>query len=333
MGVYHLMGLGLSAGAVVGPVSYLSHRFTRWNEGDRACFARSGERAQRQQGDHVGAVQALVLFTTAEVIEGTRGVHAWEFVDNPPGTPSGARGRGGPMRDLLRARLPAAWRGAAGAHATGDVYWCEVDRADLVATYARVVRVVAALAGAGGQGKELWANLTGGNNVTNLALQLAASLSGEVSRLYYVHVDDGTRACLRFPCEEPYWVELPALPLAPTAVGADVIRILQDFGALPAAEIWALLAGGGAHWAALEGLDAASFVRTHLTPLWKAGLIEDVSPDSHPSDERKVYGVGPRWPAAEPYLRELTAARQDGRTLEALAANMPWLTRETLELA
>ena len=333
MGVYHLMGLGLSAGAVVGPVSYLAHRLMRWNEGDRAFFARSGERAQRRQGGRVGAVQALVLFTTAEVIAGAPGAHAGELVDNAPGSRSGARSRGGPMRDLLRTRLPAAWRGAAGAHATGDVYWCEVDRADLVAAYARVVRMVAALAGAGGQGKEMWANLTGGNNVTNLALQLAASLSGEVSRLYYVHVDEGARACLRFPCEEPYWVELPALPLAPTAVGVDVIRILQDFGPVPAAEIWALLAGGGAHWSALEGMDAAAFVRTHLTPLWKAGLVEDVSSDPHPPDERRVYGVGPRWPAAEPYLRELAAARQDGRTLEALAAAEPWLTRETLELA
>jgi hypothetical protein len=333
MGVYHLMGLGLSAGAVVGPVSYLAHRFTRGSEDDRAFFARSGERAQRQKGDPVGAVQALVLFTTAEVIAAAPGAHAWKFVDNAPGSPSGAQDGGGPMRDLLRTHLPSAWRGAAGGHATGDVYWCEVDRADLVAAYARVVRVVAALAGAGGQGKEMWANLTGGNNVINLALQLAASLSGEVSRLYYVHVDDGARACLRFPCEEPYWVELPALPLAPTAVGADVIRILQDSGPLPAADIWALLAGSGVHWAALEGMDAAAFVRAHLTPLWKAGLVEDVSPARHLPDERKVYGVGPRWAAAEPYLRELSAARQDGRTLDELAEAMSWLTRETLELA
>jgi hypothetical protein len=128
-------------------------------------------------------------------------------------------------------------------------------------------------------------------------------------------------------------VELPALPLAPTAVGADVIRILQGSGPLPAAEVWARLQGSAVHWAALEEMDAASFVRAHLTPLWKAGLVEGVSSARHPPDERKVYGVGPRWPAAEPYLRELSAARQDGRTLEELAEAVPWLTRETLELA
>jgi hypothetical protein len=46
----------------------------------------------------------------------------------------------------------------------------------------------------------------------------------------------------------------------------------------------------------------------------------------------KEYAVGPRWPAVEPYLRELASARADGRTLEQLAASEPWLTHEALTL-
>ncbi len=41
MGVYHLMGLGRSLGTVIGPLTYLAHRYQRWNADDRCFFARS----------------------------------------------------------------------------------------------------------------------------------------------------------------------------------------------------------------------------------------------------------------------------------------------------
>ncbi len=50
MGVYHLMGLGRSPGTVIGPLTYLAHRYGRWNADDRRFFARSGEVRQRQAG-------------------------------------------------------------------------------------------------------------------------------------------------------------------------------------------------------------------------------------------------------------------------------------------
>jgi hypothetical protein len=83
MGVYHLMGLGRSAGTVIGPLTYLAHRYNRWNADDQRFFARSGEVRQRQAGQKVGDVQALVLFTTPEVLSGQ--VAAFDYVDNPPG--------------------------------------------------------------------------------------------------------------------------------------------------------------------------------------------------------------------------------------------------------
>lgn len=47
MGTYHLMGLGRSPGAITGPISYLAHRYQRWNEDDRRFFACSGKAKQR----------------------------------------------------------------------------------------------------------------------------------------------------------------------------------------------------------------------------------------------------------------------------------------------
>lgn len=77
-----------------------------------------------------------------------------------------------------------------------------------------MIQVVAALASVGGQGKEMWINLTGGNNVINFALQLAATLSGAVSQLYYVQAENpDAEKCVRFTAENGYWVDLPIMPL------------------------------------------------------------------------------------------------------------------------
>jgi len=59
MGVHHLMGLGRSPGTVIGPLTYLAHRYNRWNANDRRFFARYCEIRQRQAGQKVGAVSQL----------------------------------------------------------------------------------------------------------------------------------------------------------------------------------------------------------------------------------------------------------------------------------
>ncbi len=56
MGVYHLMGLGLSPGVVIGPITYLAHRYQRWNEDDQRFFDLSGEVKQRKKGEKVSDI-------------------------------------------------------------------------------------------------------------------------------------------------------------------------------------------------------------------------------------------------------------------------------------
>lgn len=176
----------------------------------------------------------------------------------------------------------------------------------------------------------MWANLTGGSNVVNLALQLAASLSGCVGRAYYIQARDRQEEkCLRCPAEETYWVEMPTMPLTLSPVAVDVMDLLIAGGPMRAGDVWSELAGTAVHWMALKGLDASSFVRLYLAPLWRAGLIEDVSPGRVP-DPDKECAVGPRWPAAEPYVRELDRARAARIGIERLAEEEPWLTRETI---
>jgi len=51
--------------------------------------------------------------------------------------------------------------------------------------------------------------------VINFALELAATLSGDVPRMYYVQAENPkAEKCVRYTAEDGYWVELAVMPLA-----------------------------------------------------------------------------------------------------------------------
>ncbi len=320
MGVYHLMGLGLSPGAVTGPLTYLAHRYQRWNADDQRFFARSGEVRQRQAGDKVGDVQALVLFTTREVLNGE--VPALEYVYNSPGrvTAGPLQGRK-PMKDVLRKLLRCEWPAISGGRSYGTIFWCEVDRRDIRTTYERVIRVVMALAGVGGQGKEMWVNLTGGNNVINLALELAATLSGEVARLYYVQAENqAAEKCVRFTAEDGYWVELPVMPLALGRLSQAIIDLLTQYGPLTLEDLYSTLRND--YWDLSRGVTSEEVLRdAYLSPLWKQGLIAEANGG---------YIVGPQWELIRPYQQLLQEAKNEGLTIKNLTEG-PWLKEEVID--
>jgi hypothetical protein len=322
MGVYHLMGLGRSAGAVTGPLSYLAHRYQRWDNADQCFFARSGEQAQRERGEKVGDMQAVVLFTTQEVLTGA--LSSFDYVENSPGRITEKPVRpGGPMKEVLRDLLKKEWPGVSGDRSAGTAFWCEVDRRDIRTTYGRIVQVVAALAGVGGQGKEMWINLTGGNNVINFALELAATLSGDVARLYYVQAENpAAEKCVRFTAENGYWVELPMMPLALGRLSQVILDLLQK------EEMDTRLLYGILHsqyWDLGHGLDSPQTLREdYLRPLWKQGLIAEA--------RKQVYTIGPQWKLIQPYQQTLRQTRDACLTIEELAHQMPWIEQEKILL-
>jgi len=320
MGVYHLMGLGRSPGTVIGPLTYLAHRYQRWNVDDQRFFARSGEASQRQAGQKVGDVQALVLFTTPEILNGQ--VKAFDYVDNPPGRITTAPQQSGEsMKKVLSKLLSREWPAISGGRKEGTIFWCKVDRRNIRTTYERVVRVVAALSSVGGQGKEMWANLTGGNNVINLALELAATLSGNVSRLYYVQAEnEAAEKCVRYIAEEDYWVDLPVMPLALDRVSLAVLDLLGQ-QRLAAKDLHGKLLSHEQYWNLVQGVHLEVFQEIYLTPLWKQGLI---------AEAEGGYVVGPQWDLIRPYQELLQEVRKAGQTIENLAKdkNKNWLEEE-----
>ncbi|WP_299643270.1 hypothetical protein [uncultured Chloroflexus sp.] len=326
MGVYHLMGLGRSPGTVIGPLTYLAHRYTRWNADDQRFFARSGEARQRQAGEKVGDVQAIVLFTTREVLDGK--VLAFDYVDNPPGRiAKGPEVKGGPMKEVLHALLRREWPAISGGRREGTLFWCEVDRRDIRSTYERVVRVVAALAGVGGQGKEMWANLTGGNNVINAALELAAMLSGNVARLYYVQAENqDAEKCVRYTAEDGYWVDLPVMPLAISRVTRAILDLLDPPKPISAKELYGRLLEHPEHWNLIQGVAFEIFEEVYLKPMRKQGLI---------AESGGGYIVGPQWELVQPYQQILENARPADlpiEPIEALAKQESWLEEEKVPL-
>lgn len=321
MGVYHLMGLGRSPGAVTGPLSYLAHRYQRWNKEDQLFFARSGEQDQRARGKKVGDVQALVLFTTREVLTG--GTVAYRYTDNPPGRITTAPEReGGPMKDVLRRLLKRDWPGISGGRTEGSIFWCEIDRRDIGNVYSHVVQVVAALAGVGGQGKEIWINLTGGNNVINFGLELAANLSGEVARLYYVQAENqNAERCVRFTAENGYWVELPVMPVALSRLTFVILKLLAH-KPLSTDHIYSMICSQ--YWDLKRGLNSKeALVEEYLTPMWKQGLI---------AETETGYVIGPQWKLIRPYQERLEEARHVPPTIEELAREEPWIEGEAIAL-
>ncbi|MCS7222789.1 MAG: hypothetical protein RML36_04005 [Anaerolineae bacterium] len=322
MGVYHLMGLGRSPGTVIGPLTYLAHRYRRWNADDQRFFARSGEAHQRAAGEKVGDVQAIVLFTTREVLNGE--VLALNYVDNPPARIAEGPVRDpGPMKEVLRHLLRREWPAISGGRREGALFWCEIDRRNIRNTYERIVRVVAALAGTGGQGKEMWANLTGGNNVINVALELAAMLSGDVARLYYVQAENqAAEKCVRFTAENGYWVELPVMPLALGRLSRTIVSLLSELGPAALDELYSILRND--YWDLSRGLTSAEVLRAeYLAPLWKQGLI---------AEEKGSYVVGPQWELIRPYQEILEQARRAALSVEQLAERENWIEKEELDL-
>ncbi|MFO7682896.1 MAG: hypothetical protein R6X34_22890 [Chloroflexota bacterium] len=71
-----------------------------------------------------------------------------------------------------------------------ELYWFGYDRTEPVQTFERLAQVMRAAKSPGKVGKEIWVNLTGGSNIINGALQLAASLTGTSAQMYYLLSDD-----------------------------------------------------------------------------------------------------------------------------------------------
>ena len=137
----------------------------------------------------------------------------------------------------------------------------------MLGIFQRAVAVILAAKSSGNLGKELWINLTGANNVTNLALQLAAGLSGASARFYYVQAADrAAEMCVRFTREKGYWVDLPLLPVQAHEASRKLVGLVADCVTM---EIPALFTQAQQRfWQHFHDADSLEeFKRSHVQPL------------------------------------------------------------------
>lgn len=338
MGVYHLMGLGRSPGAVTGPISYLAELYNNWEAEGREFFARSGEEEQRENNKPVGGIQLLVLFTTKEVINGE--VDCELYIQNFYGQIRGNfEKRTNTMKEVLKPLLIQEWSRIKAPQIgnTGIIYWCEVELRDIKTTYERIAKVVASLAkGSGQQGKEIWTNLTGGNNVINLALQMAASLSGEVARLYYVQAaNERAEKCVYFTSRNSgeYWVELPVMPLVVSDLSYAILDIISLESDIFSKELYGRLWNHERSSIFMAGINFEKFRDTTLRSMKKQGLI---TVREGYETGNGICTLGPQWELILEYGRimdeALKKAGEEALTIENLEQQETWITRQEIRL-
>lgn len=327
MGVYHFMGLGRSVGVVSSAVSYIAARYQRNNASDQEFFALSGEVNQTAQR---GDVQALVLFTTPEVREGRAEGLCLDYEANTIGQKQGTPvvKDTAPMTQALKNLMTDELRMLAGGRREIDVYWCDFNRNDATETFERVARVIAAAKPRGKLGKEVWINLTGGTNVLNLSLQLAAALSGASARLYYLLADNIRLARPSLPVgkigsdEDRFWVELPLVYLAFDAAHRAALEELELVGApIREADLLSRLKGRSQEF---HNLDAQSFQRLFLVPLYAQQLV------LWDSGELRT---GARWQTFKRYYDVMNRILEgQAEPLARLAADEDWFHHSTFDL-
>ena len=321
MGVYHLMGLGRSLGTVTGPVSYLAMRYQRWNKDDQEFFSLSGEAAQREKGEKVGDIESLVLFTSREVRNGE--MDCYEFIDNrpghcaPPATLSKQK-----MPDALRRYLPAEWKPVAKQRSEGRLFWCDVHRGDLLSTFERVSRVLGALKSTGSLGKEMWINLTGGNNVINLSLELAATLGRYPARFYYVQGEGVAGKCIRYTREEGYWVDLPLLTVSPDHLGRFVVEEVERLGGTNCGDLFSRMKQ--AHSQEMQEVDGVEhFRRLVVRPLLNQGILKQLAGAN--------VGVGGTWHLLKQYYSAIDELESQPPNVEGLSKE-GWFSEDRIVL-
>lgn len=337
MGVYHLAGLGNSIGAVTAAFSYLAARKGLPDAASDPLFALSGEADEDRLTR--GAVEALVLFATREIVDDVASCD--DYILNTAGRSSGVPYAGSGFHRALKSRLseevrPLARRELdAAGRPSGDLkplelFWCIYEREAPVGTFERAALVMRAASGGPGRvGKEFWVNLTGGSNIINGALQLAASLTGTPARMYYL-LSANTR-CVRHTVPpsalrtegDNFWVDLPVVYLGFSAIHWAILDALESLGPGPLTlhELHGLLAR--------EVPDRATFIHGYLRPLSGQRLLIHAR-DEHGQD---IYQLGEGWARERRYLAALRhdSTQPAPQSLSELARTHPeWFRHERL---
>jgi len=177
MGVYHFMGLGRAVGAVTCAVDYIEKALdlnNKLNSNDEVIKLFSSSGGINHDEEYRGKIEAIVLFTSKEVINGKLVAYPYKDCDSPDS-----------VRNEIILNLRKVWQ-RSNHHEGRKIFWVEVDIDDFQDCFTKVVSVARRFSPDGRQGKEIWCNLTGGSNSIGYALLSMCGLTGKSNKQYLI---------------------------------------------------------------------------------------------------------------------------------------------------
>lgn len=216
MGVWHISGLGKSPGAITVPLTYIYVFLSEALKGDQKAtefFKHSGE-LQKSHGEEIkGAPEAIVLFSSKEIIQG-KIAGDWKdnwFKTNAKTIPEAIKKYLFSLFEDL-ARKNQMFSNLKDNLTLKNIYLVEVDHQDFKDCYRKAYITTAAL-----KDKEIWVNITGGTNPINAGIFLAATFNASLPyRFYYLFQNDvklmhpecdRSKICSEIP--PPTWHDIP----------------------------------------------------------------------------------------------------------------------------
>lgn len=213
MGVYHFATVGRWPGAVTTALAHLKHH--------KDEFISRGS-----------VIDSVVLFTTPEIAGGT--LKTPEVVFNGYQSLKSAPTK---LENVNAVDVIVDFVKREIAEVMSDdskVYCCILeDHGDYQACFETVARAALYFSPPDRTGKNIWANLTGGTNVMNAALHQIASLSGLISKLYYVFLaEESQQKYLQPISADPLRFRWEEIPLIKTAIDPVYDKLLSVLGEL-----------------------------------------------------------------------------------------------------
>lgn len=282
----------------------------------------------------MGDVQAIVFFSTKELYEGIdKKFLCFDYILNTFGKYDNYQNLIKPensVKNVLLNLLPSELSNFNNDRKTVDLYWIEIDRRDFKQVFDRVIEIVLAFSSVGGQGKEIWCNLTGGTNIINYSLQLASVFTGDIARLYYVQSTNEEYAdkCIRYHIENenvfPYWIEIPIFPTALNPIEERIIQVIEEKQLIHTGELFNIL--NSEYYTIIP--NSQSLMDNYLKPLWKQGFIKDEGDD--------CYSLSKRWREVKKPLEDIKKKKEifkkEKTNIEDLIKKYDWIKKDKIEI-
>lgn len=268
MGVYHFMGVGQAVGAITCAVDYIEQCLTLSKSGqltNNPFFKGTGGISHK---DKAGQIEALVFFTSKEVIHKSLKAFKYEGCDQPSF-----------VRDELEKNLLKVWR-SIDKDEGRKVFWVEVEINNFQDCFDKALKVARRFSPEGKQGKEIWLNLTGGSNSINLALMSMARFTGIATKHYLISQREDYRTEVSVPKSiaispnhDGYFRFIPFLRTAIDSVNFyEILWQLQELNKpIITDELYGFIKSRAPSFPAL---DVEDFRRTYMLKLFGLGYTE-----------------------------------------------------------